>query len=49
VAAAYQPYSQLAQRLVWLAGKPWLRRLIVDGLIAHPPWFQGALEAALTR
>lgn len=49
VAAAFHEYAQLATRLVWLAQRPRLRRIIINQLIAHPSWFQKGLESALTR
>lgn len=46
VAAAFDTYARLASRLVWVARRPWLRRLVVNRLIAHPSWFEHGLQSA---
>ncbi len=46
VATAFDRYARLASRLVWVARRPWLRRLAINRLIAHPAWFERALQAA---
>lgn len=47
VATAFDDYARLASRLVWVAHRPWLRRLILNRLIAHPSWFERGLQAAV--
>lgn len=49
VAAAFDGYARLAGRLVWIARRPWLRRLIINRLIAHPSWFEQGLHSAAAR
>jgi flavin-dependent dehydrogenase len=46
VAAAFDDYARLASRLVWVARRPWLRRLVINRLIAHPSWFERGLQSA---
>lgn len=49
VASAFSEYATLASRLVWVARHPWLRRLVLNRLVAHPSWFERALQAAVAR
>lgn len=46
-AAAFRRYAFLAKSLVWVAGKPRLRRFIVDQLIAMPAVFGFGLRLAM--
>ena len=46
VGAAFDDYARVASRLVWVARHPWLRRRVLDQLIAHPRWFERGLQAA---
>lgn len=46
VAIAFDDYARLASRLVWVARRPWLRRLVINRLIASPSWFERALRSA---
>ena len=45
VGAAFTQYAALASQLVWVARRPWLRRFVLNRLVAHPAWFDRALQA----
>ena len=49
VTSAFDDYARLASRLVWVARRPWLRRLVINRLIAHPRVFERGLRRALIR
>lgn len=47
VGLAFDGYSRLASQLLWVARRPWLRRVVLNRLINHPAWFERALQAAV--
>jgi flavin-dependent dehydrogenase len=47
VAVHFNNYARLANRLVWLARRPWLRRRVIERMIAQPALFERVLRAAV--
>ncbi len=46
VSKAFNSYARLASRLIWIARRPWLRRVVINRLIENPTWFEWGLQEA---